>query len=225
MRNGFSNYFKMIAVLFFVGLPLVFALGCSSGGGGGGGGGDDGDQSLTITGESGNQVNLNGDWDTGCLEMDGGESERWVTTISGSTFSQEENEWFDSATCDGTSDVTIVIRGNFVLGNEVTADLNGFDVTATEMDLAITSAEGTINNPDLIDDLNADEECGFNDWVVDTPKELFGTACGPDANDKEVLYINDTADPDVLYTGDEDGPDDINGYPAEIGSDEPQERM
>ena len=93
------------------------------------------------------------------------------------------------------------------------------------MDLVITSFVATINNQDVADDFNASEECGFDDWVVDTPRELFGEACSPDANDKEVLYIDDTVDPDVLYTGDEDGPDDINGYPAEIGSDEPQERL
>ena len=183
------------------------------------------DQSLTITGESGNQVNLNGDWGSGCHEMDDGESEIVVTTISGSTFSQEENEWFDSATCNGTSDVTLVISGNFVLGNEVTTELNGLDVTATEMDLVITSSKGTINNPDLVDDFNADEQCGFDDWELDTPKELFGTPCSPDANDKEVLYIDDTADPDVLYSGDEDGPDDANGYPTELEPETSQERL
>jgi hypothetical protein len=215
---------KRFVIVFAIGLLSVFAMGCNSGGGGGSGGGGD-DQSLSITGESGNQVNLNGDWDTECLDMGGGESERWVTTISGSNFSQEENEWFDSATCNGTSDLTVVVSGTFVLGNEVTADLNGADVTATEMDLAITSFKGTIHNQDVVDEFNANGECGFNDWALNTPKELFGEPCSPDANDKEVLYIDDIADPDVLYTGDEDGPDDINGYPAEIGSDEPQERL
>ena len=103
--------------------------------------------------------------------------------------------------------------------------MNGLDVTATEMDLVITSLEGTINNQDEVDDFNTAEECGFDDWVIDTPKELFGTDCSPDANDKEVLYIDDTADPDVLYRGDEEGPDDANGYPAEIEPDTSQERL
>ena len=157
--------------------------------------------------------------------MGDGESERLVTTISGSTFSRNVNDWFDSITCNGASDLTVVISGNFDLGNEVTADLNGADVTATEIDFEVTSVKATINNPDLVADFNANEECGFNDWVVDTPKELLGTTCCPDADVKDVLYIDDTADPDVLYVGDDDGPIDANGYPTEIDSDDPQERL
>lgn len=220
INDEVTKVFQLVIFLFLV---TFITIGCGSSGGDDGDGDDD--QSLTITGESGNPVNLNGDWDTGCLEMDGGKSERWITTISGSTFSQEEDEWFDSTTCNGTSDVTVVISGSFVLGNEVTVELNALDVTATEMDLVITSFEGTISNPDLVDDFNADEECGFDDWLVDTPKELFGTDCSPDANDKEVVYIDDMVDPDVLYAGDEDGPDDVNGYPAELEPDTLQERL
>jgi hypothetical protein len=223
INNEVTKVFQLVIFLFLV---TFIAIGCgSSGGGGGGGGDDDDDQSLTITGESGKQVNLNGDWDSGCIQMDVGESERWVTTISGSTFSQNENEWLDSATCNGTSGITLVISGTYVLGNEVTVELNALDVTATEMDLVITSFEATINNQDVVDDFNESEECGFDDWVVDTPRELFGEACSPDANDKEVLYIDDTADPDVLYRGDEDGLDDANGYPTEIEPDTSQERL
>ena len=181
---------------------------------------------TSITGESGNQVNLNGAWDSGCEESDDEElaATRMVTTISGSTFSHEENQWYESITCNGTSDVTLVISGTFVLGNEVTAELMGSDVTATEMDLVITSFEATINNPDLIADLNANEQCGFDDWAVDTPKELFGSTCSPDVDDKDVLYIDDTADPDVLYMGDDEGPVDVNGYPTELQPDDTQVR-
>jgi hypothetical protein len=218
---------KRFVIVFAIGLLSIFAMGCNSGGGGGGGGGDD-DQSLTITGESGDQVNLNGAWDSGCEESDDEElaAIRWITSISGSTFSQTENQWYDSITCTGVSDVTLVISGTFVLGNEVTVDLNGFDVTATENDLVITSFEATINNPALVADFNAEPACGFDDWVVDTPKELFGSSCFDEneADDQDVLYIDDTADPDVLYTGDEDGLVDVNGYPTELQPDDTEER-
>ena len=183
---------------------------------------------TSITGESGNQVNLNGDWDTGCKESDDEElaATRRITTISGSTFSHEENQWYESITCNGTSDLTLVISGTFVLGNEVTADLLGSDVTATEMDLVITSFEATINNPALVADFNAEPACGFDDWVVDTPKELFGSSCFDEneADDQDVLYIDDMADPDVLYMGDDEGPVDVNGYPTELEPDDTQER-
>ncbi len=215
---------KCFVIVFAIGLLSVFAMGCNSGGGNDDD--DDDDQSLSITGESGDQVNLNGNWDTGCIAYIGdGESDTLVLTISGSTFSRNVKGWFDSITCNGTSDFTVVGKGNFDLENEVTADLNGADVTATEIDLEITSVKGTINNPDLVPDFNADEECGFDDWVVGTPKELLGTNCFPDADLKDVLYIDDTADPDVLYEGSEDGPVDANGYPTEIDSDTSKERL
>ena len=47
----------------------------------------------------------------------------------------------------------------------------------------------------------------------------------PDADDKDVLYIDDTADPDVLYGGSDDGPLDVNGYPTDIDSDTSQKRL
>ena len=89
-------------------------------------------------------------------------------------------QWVESIACAGESDITFIFSGTFVLGNEVTVTEDGSDVTATEMDLVFTSVEATINNPDLIADANTDEECGFDDWVVDTPKELLGTSCMPD---------------------------------------------
>ena len=116
---------KCFVIVFAIGLLSVFAMGCNSGGGGGGGGGD---QSLTITGESGNQVNLNGTWDSGCItDIDDGESNTVLTTISGSTFSQNENQWVDLITCAGESDITIIFSGNFVLGDEVTETEDGSD--------------------------------------------------------------------------------------------------
>jgi hypothetical protein len=66
--------------------------------------------------------------------------------------------------------------------------------------------------------------CGFNDWAVDTPKDLLGTSCGPDANTKDIFYINGTADPDVWYGGNGDGPSDANGYPTQIELSSAKER-
>ena len=64
MRN---EILKMSVVVFAIGLLSVFVLSC----GGSSGGGDDddgggGSQTLTITGASGNQVNLDGTWNSGC---------------------------------------------------------------------------------------------------------------------------------------------------------------
>ncbi len=113
------------------------------------------------------------------------------------------------------------------MGDEFIGTFNtDSEVYATKVDGVMNSYKATVNNPNLIPDMNTNVECGFNDWVAGTPKELLGTSCGPDdANVKDVLYIDDTDDPDVLYFGDEDGPTDGNGYPTEIESDVPQERV
>ncbi len=210
---------KRFVIMFVIGLFSVFILSC--GDNNGGGGGDDDDvQSLTITGESGDQVALNGTWRSECIDLGGGESEKLVMTISGTTFSQTEDEWFDSITCAGESDASVMVSGDFVLGDELTATKDGGDVTATELDIVITSVEYIINNPAEVADFNTDEECGFDDWAVDTPKELLGTDCFLNADIKDILYIDDTVVPVALYMGDEDGPLDGNGYPIEIESDD-----
>ena len=131
----------MVTVLFCVGLLLAFVLSCS-GGSGGGGGGDDDDQSLTVTGKSGNPVNLDGTWESECVaDIADGESEMWVMTISGSTFSRNDSNWFDSTDCSGAFDVTVTISGTVVLGDELTVSMNGSNVTATENDITLSSYE------------------------------------------------------------------------------------
>jgi len=222
INNEVTKVFQLVIFLFLV---TFIAIGCGSSGGGGDDDDDD-DQSLTITGESGNPVNLNGSWDSGCdADLDDGESERAILTISGSTFSQDTDLWLDSITCPGASDVSVTMSGTIVLGDELTVSMNGPNVTATAFDVTVSSFEGTINNPDVVADFNADELCGFDDWVFDTPKDLLGTTCAPDLDDKDVLYIDDTANPDVLYDGDEEGILDANGYPTDIDLDSEKERI
>ena len=121
--------------------------------------------------------------------------------------------------------MTVTMTGTVTFGDEVTASMNGSNVTATEADVDFSSYTGTINNPDLVAGFNADEECGFDDWVVDTPKELLGTTCMPNSSIKDVIYIDDTVDPDVWYNGDGEGLLDANGYPTEIDLDSEKERM
>jgi len=183
--------------------------------------------SMTITGKSGNQVNLDGTWDSGCdYDAEDEEAERWTLTISGYNFTQVENIWFESATCSGSSDVTVTVSGAVTLGDEVTASMNGSNVSATKADIAFSSYKGTINNAAVVSDFNADKICGFDNWVVDSPKDLLGSGCGPDSNIKDILYVDDTSDPDIWYSGDGDeGPVDANGYPTNIDSDSAKERL
>ena len=129
-------------------------------------------------------------------------------TISGSTFSRVMNLWFDSTACSGPSDITVSMSGTVSLGDELTVAMNSSSVAATEVDIAMDSYEGTINNAALVSDFNARQECGFDDWAASTPKDLLGTVCQPDSDTKDVMYVDDTADPDAVYFG--------NGDPAAI---------
>ena len=169
---------------------------------------------------------MNGSWDSGCdADIEDRESERSILTVSGSSFSQTENEWFDSTNCSGISDVTVNMSGTLVLGDELTATMGGSNFTATELDVVMNSFEGTVNNLDTASGLNAEQACGFNDWVAGTPKDLLGTSCGPDSDIKDLLYVDDTVSADIWYGGDEEGPVDANGFPTSLDSDAAKVRM
>ena len=78
-----------------------------NGGNGGGGGGGDVGGSLTVTGESGNPVNLNGIWQGICdSDIEDGESDKAAITLLGSFLSYSLTFWDDSTTCSGTPDAT-----------------------------------------------------------------------------------------------------------------------
>lgn len=223
MSDGFGKktLFWVISILF-----MVFIVSCGSGGG------SDTNieptSSFSITGESGNQVSLNGTWSKECdPDIAEGESESAVATISGSNFSQEMNLWFNSTTCSGISDATVTMTASIVLGSELTATLEASNVTATEIDIAWDSYEGTLNNSDTVSQFNTNNECGLNDWVLNTPKDLLESECGPNSLQFDLLYIDDTVDPDVMLSGDDEegAPVDGNGYPTRIDSDTRMERM
>lgn len=207
-------------------VAVISILGCGSGSGGGGGGG--GGDTATITGVSGSQVALNGDWSAGCVaDMVEGESEKEVVTFSGSSFTVAGNEWLSSTTCSGSPDTTFSYRGTFTLGEEGIATLNGSPVTATKADIAVISALLTIHDPDVVAFFNTNGLCGVTDWVVESAKNIVGTDCIP-ANFKDIMCIDDTADPDLFYSAideEEGGTLDANGYPEELDAEAPEERL
>ncbi len=223
MKNG-KNALKILSSIC-LSVILVFSLATIFGCGGGGNGVDDAsvdddndvDQPPTITGESGDQVGLDGTWSSGCFpDPDGDGSTMFVSTTSGSSFSFTQNIWINSVNCPGTHDVTRILGGTATLGDELTVAMNGSNVTATEVDIVLDYDELTILNPDFLAEINQDQECGFSDWEVGVTKDVLGTSCSPDSSSKDVIYIDDTADPDIYYSGDDDAPVDSNGYPTEI---------
>lgn len=227
VSNGFIKNLRYFCLPVVIVFGLITIVG-SNGGDDGDGDGDSG-SSLTITGESGNQVNFNGSWSAGCIAGESaGESEKFVNTISGSSFSMAGDVWTDSPGCSGASDITMSGSGTFTLGGEVTATMSGSSVTATKTDLVLSTVQFTLNNEDVVSYANSGEGlCGSTDWAVGVPKDVLGTDCQPESF-KEIMYIDDTADPDLWYTGiesDEGGTLDANGYPTEIDADSAQARM
>lgn len=181
----------------------------------------------TITGKSGSQVSVNGTWEGACV-ADGGEGSSETNDliiVGGSTFTLTANHWFNSMTCAGPSDAIQVVGGTVTKGNEVTAMMGGSSVTATTIDIVINTAQAVANNPATVGDLNAGEECEFDDWAVGVPKNILGTTCMSQTSQKDIIFIDDTADPDLWYSGDEDGPFDANGYPTVIDLATQAERM
>jgi len=217
VRNGFIKNLRYFCLLVVIVFGLIAIVGSNGGGDGDGGGGS----SLTVTGESGNQVNLNGSWSAGCIAY-AGESEKFVNTISGLSFSVTEDLWETLTDCSGTPDFTMSMSGTATLGGEVTATMNSSSVTATKIDVVVSTAQYTINNSDTVLSANEGEGyCGVTGWAVGVPKDVLGTYCMPDTSFKDIIYIDDTDDPDLWYSGIEDG----TGYPTEIDVDSAEARM
>jgi len=170
---------------------------------------------------------LNGSWSAGCIpDVSAGESEQFVTTISGSSFSITGDIWINSTNCSRSSDMKINYSGTATLGGEVTATLSGSPVTATKMDMVASTAQWTLYNSDAVSYANSGEGfCGSTDWAVGVPKDILGTDCAPDTRFKTITYIDDTADPDLMYDGDEDETLDENGYPTTLDPNDPEARM
>ena len=175
--------------------------------------------SLTITGASGSQVEMDGSWSAGCrLDSDGSDMLEEFTTISGSSFSITGDVWVGAVDCSGAPEASTIYRGTFTLGDEVAVLLNGIPVNATKKDVVVTTALYTLYTADLITLFNNNGACGATDWVIGTAKEVVGTNCEPTSY-KDIVYIDDTVDPDLMYDGDK-GAVGADGYPTvvDVGS-------
>jgi hypothetical protein len=215
---------RHVLLRLIIALVLIFIMGCGEGSNGDGGGG----QPLTIKGASGNQVNLNGNWEGMCNpSSDDKGSVKIDLMISGTSFLTTANDWSSSIDCSGASDLNQTVSATFAIVSEVTATMNGSNATATAIYSVKDSTTITFHDAGRVSDANMSQFCGFDDWVVDTPKELLGTSCWFSSDYKELYYIDDTADPDVLYEGinGQGAVVDEQGYPTVIDIESAKERI
>jgi len=187
---------------------------------------DEPEASLTVTGESGNQVDLNGIWRQWCWpEYDDNESSDEATTISGSSFTTKRYEWTDTTDCSGEPWVEIVYSGTATLGSEVMIGSDFGDITVTRVDLDHDAITATVYDSDMVDELNSDTVCGYTDWAIGVSKSLMGTDCD-DTAAKDIIYIDDTGDDNAWYKGcNEDDCAQDEGYPAELQHDKEKYRF
>lgn len=182
--------------------------------------------SLTVTGESGNQVDLNGIWRQWCWpEYEDNESNDEATTITGSSFTTKQYSWIDTAECSGPPWIEIVLNGTVTPGSEVIIVSDFGDITTTRVDLAYGAITATVYDTDMATILNADEACGYTDWAVGISKSLIGTDC--EAVAKDIIYIDDTGDDHAWYKGcnEDECAQDAQGYPAELQHDQAKYRF
>lgn len=112
-------------------------------------------------------------------------------------------------------------------GDGANVPMTGSSVTATKVDLAVTTALLTVYNVDWVAHFNTNGICGATDWVIDTAKEVVGTDCMP-ASRKDIMYIDDTVDPDLSYDALEEekgGTLDAEGYPTVLDADSAAARL
>ena len=222
------RFFNLVRIIRNLSIVAIFVLGVVAiigSNGSDGDGNDDGSQSITITGKSGNPVGLDGSWTRGCRESDG-ESEEYVTTIEGSSFTQVLNNYESVIDCSGSSDMIQTIKGTVILNGEKEAEFNGSPVTVGKFDGTFTSAQATIKTQSVVDDANAEIACGYNDWELGVAKDILDTDCFDSSkNFKAIIYIDDTADPDLWYDGDDDLPLDADGYPTVVDSESSNWRL
>ena len=214
--------------LRYIACLLVVLVGIAAIIGSADGDGDDdkeeSNESLRVAGESGQLVDLDGQWEQKCqtFGVDGEFSYNVFYEFTGAEISGSITMW-DTPDCSATEKSNVLLKINLNLGEEVSAAYNNENVTATVVDTTIVSYKITYYDQTSIDILNQKEYCGFNDWTIDVPKEVSGRECDeetmPDGNSKTILYLDDTTTPNTIYFGESEGETNENGYPVEIDAD------
>jgi len=191
-------------------------------------------ESLSITGSSGDSVNLDGTWTSPC----DGDDEASVT-INGNSVAVAASAWLEDTDCEGDPDLTgnadftivydqpVTITG-WVDGEGVAGDPpTGLeDVTeANGMTLTINSFTQSPGSQEIADALNELEYCGFTDWAAGESKDITDCFLTDENGDpipseqKETWVVDDSDETLELYSSENEEDTDVvdsDGYPTEI---------
>jgi len=175
--------------------------------------------SETITGASGESVELDGTWKPpdGCADY-GTESESTVVVLSGTDVSVNYDSYWSVGDCSGTAEISVATGGTFALGEDVTATLSGSKVTATQVDYTWTSATATPNTAAAAAEMNSSSECGISDWAEGVASDVLGVADCQPTTEMNIIYLDDAATPNRLHLGDTESAGS-DGYPTKVATD------
>lgn len=113
-----------------------------------------------------------GEWQTPCYDKskeDSPRSEIWHATFNtDNTYSWKFKRYGDK-TC-ATPKTTVEYPGTFT----VVGDKEG----GVGFDIVLTAYNFTVHDAAMVESLNKEKYCGFEDWAVDVTKNLGGVQCG-----------------------------------------------
>lgn len=113
-----------------------------------------------------------GSWQTPCYDKskdDSLRSEIWNATFNTDGTYSWKFKRFGDKTCE-TPKTTVEYPGTFTVAGESEGGV-GFDIV-------LGAYNFTVHDAEMVEQLNKEKYCGFEDWAVDVTKNLGGVQCG-----------------------------------------------
>lgn len=138
---------------------------------------------------------IQGSWTKACASIGAEGYRKSSITVRDNTLQLQEVGYQKSSTCEGTSDFDARANFTFTVPNYTTGQTNNMDMVLQQVLMRINSSNGVVY-------ANAANLCGFNDWQINTDKDVTGRNCIfalPKAG--EAFYQIFRASPTELFVG------------------------
>ncbi len=176
---------------------------------------------LSVTGASGNPVNMSGTWGNCSFDTGGPSDNKATIAVSGSGFTFTSSMWATNTTQNctetATPDLRITGTGTVTLGATHTAVwMNGSTPTtapsglatalATAATIHFTSQTAVAGSAAMVADLNTGNVCGGG-WVINQSKDVSSCSdfFGGSATQSDYWVVDDTGSPLKWYTSNDNG--------------------
>ena len=108
---------------------------------------------------------LSGDWEGTCYPLPKRHSIIFDTHFSESNLRAVSRLYAESDSCT-TLNLTLTILGDYLTGGP---SGEGFEIKFSPKSIVIE-----LQNSDVVNFYNTNQVCGFADWSINSPKEIFG---------------------------------------------------